>query len=689
MWFLKNLNSDAIYYIRPEKPKHTVSRSVGELIIQGDQSISRNHAFLYPEPESLKLIDAGSRYGTFLNDNIAKSKEKLPKDVPVELKENDKIRFGMCQSVWRVGRVDFVCITSTISVSKSLQEALQKLGGRVEDTFQPDVTRFLIMNSITTTTKLLMCLISGIPIVKPEYFEKCLYAVEKSLPFPDADRFIPDFTESYIRRDGLVFTKVPARQSLFNGKVFIFMKLKNMSKYESIIKLAGGICFCAQKRKIAKSFFIEPHVIVIQPFTDSLSQASSQVIEDMMKIVTNAGRRLIPDTEIGLAILVCSLEKYCNPTYKFANVLDVNTVSITQGDLLAKNSVDQAGSSLALCSTENVSIPDTESRDSSQNLDLHKVSSETPKDYGDQPLKGCEVVSEFVEPSAHSTAIVVGKRKRVETTTSPAKEVKKTRSETSVPESSTDRMDIPETPASNLPTSQISQLSGFLSVNHRETTTRSSPPPEQSKKRPLLFMLDDNDDDLFNFGDTIPKRTKRQPTLMESFSASQSQRNRSTRNGQDENEEEKLFAFEESNRTRSKEKSNSASISSLSNSSTVTSGTKSASYQRFIKPIHIPDDRWMTSTFCDLSIKPEDDHPNSVSKTDPDGDDVDQKTRVWFDGMEAMFQVQIKCMNLTSHRPGISSAAAPNYDSRNFKAFTKTRFRLFSSRTRTTNRRKR
>ncbi|XP_058824827.1 nibrin isoform X2 [Topomyia yanbarensis] len=694
MWFLQNLNSTTIYYIRPEKAKHTVSRSVGELIIQGDQSISRNHAFLYPEPKTLKVVDAGSRYGTFLNEAIESSKGKIPNDVPIELKEHDRIRFGMCQSVWQVCRVEFTCITSTISVSPPLQEALRKLGGRVDDTFQRDVTRFLIMKSITTTTKLLMCLIAQIPVVKPEYFEKCVSAVETGLPFPDADRFVPEFTESYVSKEGINFTKVPGRASLFTGLVFVFVKAKHMSLYENIINLAGGNCISPQKRKIAKSFFTEPHVIVVQPFTDSMSQPSSQAVEELTQLVTSAGRRLIPDAEIGLAILVCSLEKYCNPLYKFTNILDLETVSFnTHTDILAKNSVDLPEALTPTCTKENISVPETESRDSSQSLNTPKSLSTNTTNYSDQPLKISEVVSEFIKPDEPSTVAPMRKRKRVEPADNLVKEVKKVRTknvESEVPADLPEQVEISEISA-NRSSSQSSQMSGFLSVNHDEATTQNPPPAEQPKKRPLQLMLDDNGDDLFNFGETGSKRTKRQPTLAESFSTSQSVRNRSTRNSHTQNTEEDLFSFDEGNSKRSKNKSNlgtsdesSKRSTSVVKSSTATNCSTNSSYKQFIKPIQIPSEGWLSSTFCDLSIKSQHDGTTKI-KEEPDGDDLDKKTRVWIDGMEAMFQVRVKAMNLTSHRSGLEGN-----ESRGFKAFVKTRICcLFSSRNITTNHSKR
>ncbi|XP_055547790.1 nibrin isoform X2 [Wyeomyia smithii] len=702
MWFLKSLNSATVYYIRPEKAKHVVSRSVGELIIRDDPSISRNHAFLYPEPNSLKIIDAGSRYGTFLNEQIESSREPITKDVPIKLKLGDRIRFGKCKSSWCVCRVDFNCITSTISVTEPLQEALQKLGGRVDGNFQPGMTRFLIMNSITTTTKLLLCLIEQIPVVRPEYFQECVKAVEDNLPLPDVDCFIPEFTESYVRSDGINFKATLARKTLFKDKVFVFLKVKHMSQYEKIITSAGGSCICAQKRKIAKSFFIEPHVIVMQNMTDSLSQGSSQAVHGLQQLVTDAGRRMIPEADIGLAILYCSLEKYCNPLYKFSNLLDLETVRFSQGAVLAKNSEELSKEN---CTKQIISIPETESRDSTESFDIHGSSS-----VNSLVLKASDATSEFVKPAAAATKAVRGKRKRERENEMPPAEVKNNPTKVSSTESQ--ELVIPETPSEQQSSSQSSQLSGFLSVHHDEpvSSTQTEPINRQQKKR--LLNLDDNDDDLFNFGDShLPKRAKRQTALAESFSGSQSQKRTRSK---DQDSDDDLFSFGagRSKRVKNSSTSESAAVSSESStpvpkSTTTTNSSSISSYKQFIKPIKVPVDNWLSSTFCGLNVKSQDngsdmlngseEHSTEKIKTDPD--EPDEKTRVWIDGMEAMFQVRVKCMNLTSHRPapqlnedsfsssrnGLSGSTV----NRGFKAFVKTRFRLFSSRNTTTNRSKR
>ncbi|XP_055612839.1 nibrin isoform X2 [Uranotaenia lowii] len=708
MWFLKHLENGTFYYIRPELSKHTVSRSVGDLIIQGDPSISRNHAFLYPEADALKVVDAGSRYGTFLNECIEQERDPIAKDKPTPLKVQDRIRFGKCQSLWVVQRASFNCITSTISVDGELKGALQKLGGRVLDSFQEKATNYLIMKTITTTPKLLMCLIAQVPVVKPEFFGACIQAIESGSELPNYEKFIPEFTEAYVRSDGISFKCVAARETLFKGKVFVFIKSKHMTQYEGIIKQAGGSCLCAQKRKIAKAFFTEPHVIVMQAISDSFSQTSSQAVDGLTQIVCNSGRRLIPDAEIGLAVLHCSLEKYCNPLYKFTNVLDLETIPFTQGPALAKDSEDLSKKTQAQLK-ENISIPETESRDCSQAIDVC-----------DSPDKEsvCTDVAfkmpEIVPVERTNTEGKRGKRKCTEPVTSPP-DVKKTRSkivdeprQTSPTAEKVSSQSEVDEKASNQPLpSRASNSFGFMSVDREAAEQEERFQKSQKAKRPVNLMLDDGDDDLFNFEEALPKRAKRQPTLTESFSATQSQQTRKTRNVDKQSTDDDLFAFDGAPSRRTNRRGNLTSAEENAQSSSlvpnndteklnaITTNATTADYKTFIKPVHIPADGWLSASFADLKVKSQaDDNGDEtimhIKKEDPD---CDEKTRVWIDGMESMFQVRVKCMSLVSHRPvpmNDSSFFSTRTNSNvsngskiggnNFKAFVKFHFRVSSSR---------
>lgn len=79
------------FYLLNDRAKYTVSRNadIGDLVLVGDGSISRSHAALHPATDHVKLVDTGSKYGTYLNSNID-SNVPIAKNAPVELRQNDK-----------------------------------------------------------------------------------------------------------------------------------------------------------------------------------------------------------------------------------------------------------------------------------------------------------------------------------------------------------------------------------------------------------------------------------------------------------------------------------------------------------------------------------------------------------------------------------------------------------------------
>lgn len=70
---------------------YTVSRTadLGDLVLTGDASISRSHATLHPDRDHVKLVDTGSKYGTFVNGNLD-TNVQMERNVPAELHEHDK-----------------------------------------------------------------------------------------------------------------------------------------------------------------------------------------------------------------------------------------------------------------------------------------------------------------------------------------------------------------------------------------------------------------------------------------------------------------------------------------------------------------------------------------------------------------------------------------------------------------------
>uniref|UniRef100_A0A182N5B4 FHA domain-containing protein n=1 Tax=Anopheles dirus TaxID=7168 RepID=A0A182N5B4_9DIPT len=410
---LKEVCVENVYYLVPQPMGHTVGRTGTDMIITGDDSISRNHAMLQPVKDVLKLTDTASRYGSYVNDSIAKN-APISKDLPTDLTVGDRVRFGRCGSIWTVGRVRFRCLTSTLVMTPQLKTLLEKLGVELLPSYTSTLTH-LIMPSITFTTKFLQCLVGQVPIVTPDFFNAIdSDCIGQGKALPMVEEFLPVCTESHIRNMQQFFHPNSTRRDLFRGKEFIFLSNTQFVQFEEIVKLAGGVCLCAQRERIGKSRFLKPNVITIKLKEASASQ--SQTFDSLSQYISARGRRMVPDPEIGLAIMYSSMEKYCNPDYSFAfNVEECNEQPSTDCEMLATNTVPQTESSSNVktnTSAEMHTIPETEHCTERKPAQT-KHAATSPASSKLTAANSCTPYgSSFVKPSAVPTPVSVPEERR-------------------------------------------------------------------------------------------------------------------------------------------------------------------------------------------------------------------------------------------------------------------------------------
>ncbi|XP_006859321.1 PREDICTED: nibrin [Chrysochloris asiatica] len=237
--------------------EYVVGRKNCEILIDKDQSISRNHAMLtanFPETQLSQIdeipiltIKDTSKYGTFINE------EKMQNHVSQTLKTGDRVTFGVFESKFRVEYEPLVACSSCLDVSgkTALSQAIFQLGGLSVNTWTEECTH-LIMVSVKVTIKTICALICGRPIVKPEYFTEFLKAVQSKNQLPQIERFYPPIDEPAIGNKNIDLSARQERKQIFKGKTFIFLNAKQ-------------------------------------------------------------GLRPIPESEIGLAVVFMTTEHYCDP----------------------------------------------------------------------------------------------------------------------------------------------------------------------------------------------------------------------------------------------------------------------------------------------------------------------------------------------------------------------------------------
>lgn len=338
---------------------------------------------IYRSSSGIRVEDLSSKYGVYVNNGIDTNKPIGAKTL-VDLKAGNIVRFGRLENIFRLENIEINVITSTVPPedSKKLKKVLEVIDGKLLDAFSTECTH-LIMTTITITVKVLQSLAYGLPIVTPSYFDAYLKsAMEHSVVLPDVKDYIPGITEPFIMKEIGMMEVHLDRKRLFQNKTFIFMVKKHMDKYESIIKLAGGNCINMEMDSVKKSSFLKPGYIPVHYESSANSQCSSD-IGGIMKYIEKHGRRMVIETEIGLAIIHRQMDRFCNPDRKM--VEDFRPISIDSKDILksviigetphSSNTMKPALQSMVI--PETIEVPDTETNNNlrgSEAIDLDKPS---------------------------------------------------------------------------------------------------------------------------------------------------------------------------------------------------------------------------------------------------------------------------------------------------------------------------
>ncbi|OXB75864.1 UNVERIFIED_CONTAM: hypothetical protein H355_016619 [Colinus virginianus] len=210
--------------------EYVVGRKNCAILIQDDQSISRSHAVLTvirPETTHSQSVSAPvltikdtSKYGTFVNGSKLSGTSR-------SLESGDRVNFGVFESKFRVEYESLVVCSSCLDVAQkaALNEAIQQLGGLVVNEWTKECTH-LVMASVKVTVKTICALICGRPIIKPEFFNELIKAVQSRQQLPTPESFYPPVDEPSIGIDNLDLSWHPERKKVFSGKTFVFLTAK-------------------------------------------------------------------------------------------------------------------------------------------------------------------------------------------------------------------------------------------------------------------------------------------------------------------------------------------------------------------------------------------------------------------------------------------------------------------------------
>lgn len=485
MWILTPQQPGAEAHYLLSGKEYVVGRKNCDILLPSDQSISRVHAHLTANDQTLTVKDT-SKYGTFVNSQQITA--------PVNLNSGNLVTFGVFHSKFSVVHLQPVVCSSCLDNDgkASLSQALLALGGKLVNSWSQDCTH-LVMSSVKVTIKTISALLCCRPIVKPEFFSELNRAVQQKLPPPKAESFVPEIDEPSLNKEDVNLGAIPLRKQLFTGRTFIFLSAKQLKRLNAAVSLGGGRSHLLEEGCLPRHLLESLQSCVVDFTTGTsqtlLSPSSTEWADSVKSIVQRKGLRLITESEIGLAAIYASCEKYCNP-------------SSSDSDSVAKVTPRIPSASLS----QSIAVDETMLPEASQNITAYAVNTELSQRMRVREVAGVTSVGETPEKKQNSSTsqlrgsnLVAQKMTTqcvvAETMSSPFTKVANTESQKKKSDSklagSSDIRPPPTTPKTN---TGMRTLSHMQSPQKPKISLQASPQKQStltnffqsvSKKRPL------------------------------------------------------------------------------------------------------------------------------------------------------------------------------------------------------------
>ncbi|KAM4735204.1 LOW QUALITY PROTEIN: nibrin [Anableps anableps] len=373
------------YYLLPGK-EYVVGRKNCDILLASDQSISRSHAQLTVTDLTLTLKDT-SKYGTFVNSQQLTA--------PVELSSGDSVTFGVFHSKFSVvfREKPVVCSSCLDAAGKtSLSQALSTLGGKLVNNWTQDCTH-LAMPTVKVTIKTISALLCCCPIVKPEYFSELSSAVQQKSAPPKPESYIPEIDEPSLSKEDVNLGATPVRKQLFTGKIFVFLTSKQLKRLSTAVSFGGGSSRLLEEGSLPHDLLESPNSCVVEVTTGSsqtlLPPSATEWANSVKNIIHRKGLRVITESEIGLAAIYASCDKYCNPSHL-----------ILESDPAQKVKPRIPSASLS----QSMSVDETVLPAASQNITAYAVNTETSQRMKVCSVSGVAAVGETPEKKLNQNA---------------------------------------------------------------------------------------------------------------------------------------------------------------------------------------------------------------------------------------------------------------------------------------------
>ncbi|XP_069135203.1 nibrin-like [Argopecten irradians] len=326
MWLLTSLSNPDLRYALLVGKTYIAGRKDCEILVENDAAVSRRHAEMtiaHQDGNLNKLtilptltIKDLSKYGTMLNNSKVQGQTTVS--------DGDEIMFGSPKSSFIAVYEPMVVSTSCLSpaLKKQVRQTVMQLGGHIVADWSRHCTH-LVMTSISVTIKVVCAMVALKPIVSPDYLDAYLQSLEKRKEQPDPESFLPTVSESQVDPTEVSFTNDPRRKTIFQGKTFVFLQQKQFQKMSLAVELGGGIPLLMETRPDGRgedAVLTQKDTVVMDCGHDGGTTSQwKEWYKYVEKMLARHKRHMSQDAELGLAVLHCDTEQYCNPCVDFAS----------------------------------------------------------------------------------------------------------------------------------------------------------------------------------------------------------------------------------------------------------------------------------------------------------------------------------------------------------------------------------
>ncbi|XP_055759912.1 nibrin-like isoform X3 [Salvelinus fontinalis] len=223
------------------------------------------------------------------------------------------------------------------------------------------------------------------PIVKQEFFTEVTKALQQKQPPPKAESFFPEIDEPSLNKDEVDLTERPERKELFTGKTFLFLNAKQQKRLSLAVSCGGGRGQLLEEGSVPVSLLESPLSCVIGMATGNsqalLPPSTKKWADSVGRILQRKGLRFITESEIGLAAIYVSCDKYCNPSNQMADSESMRMKLTIPGATLSQNAP----------------VDETVMPAASQNITAYAVNTEPSQGISGVDVTGVSAVGETPE----------------------------------------------------------------------------------------------------------------------------------------------------------------------------------------------------------------------------------------------------------------------------------------------------